>query len=965
MSNQTYSNQQTDYWARASLADNVAQLEETRAVISLSEPEQYQVALWDDPGTGTYPLSDNAGATLTSQVKIVPEGDITNVNSVSLTPTITNPGALSTVWVNSNNSQLYLGDNPLAIGGAGGDEIYGFQLESTFNDTVDPSPFVKNISVSGDGNYICMSYSTTDTAFIYVRGVDGLFTLQQELTGLISISVTDLDAYGDRIVVSGVPSYIFKRTGTSWALEATLSDTLAQYDCKMNNTGDIAFIADSSFDSNAKLLIYQRVGTTWSLSQTILPDIIPPTIEIGYVLSITPSGDKVVYTNNYETITRLGDGTLSIYRQDTLNNWVLEQKISADAPDADYWGLGTNSVAINDSGDEIIAWVDPSNVHKLIRFNLIDGTWVQTQLTPIPDGRQFWRGYFIDKYYITQATLFSFPNMLFIFNKDDIDGDYYFYNRGKDYPGSTNYAVAVDSKTVVMSQSGGLDVDVYKTIGISNNMPPFSILNNSIPVISFDNADDKIYSDSGVTINNKLITADGLDLTTAAANPGTANTIWQQTSDGHLFRGSVDLEAGGGGDVVGPVSSTDNALVRFDTTTGKLLQDGSVTQTDTGFLQNIEAMDIITSATNPGNTNTLWRSTADGHLYRGTVDLEATGVVAPVVTVPNLLPVFDSTDGTLIKDSGIRLEASTRGYSMGIGTHPGLTTAADNYLQGYLTFTDISSGIENICWGTQILDGTTPGTSSQNVIIGNYNCVNGNFGNLRNVILGNRCATGASSMTDCTIVGHASGTGASNNVNCLYIDNAGAAENNTVRIGSGHTACYLSGIQNVAEPAVNNARPVAVGTDGQLTRYVLPMAELSFSDFTSPIAVPIALINTAYELALAGLSFTTNKAEKFNTSAAGRIQWTGSYTILVHFAMSFSMQATVNNDVIQLEYRKNGLTLPGGQSQNKFGNLAYETFANHLLISMDPNDYVSVFVTNTTGASDINIGNFNLFGMAH
>lgn len=43
------------------------------------------------------------------------------------------------------------------------------------------------------------------------------------------------------------------------------------------------------------------------------------------------------------------------------------------------------------------------------------------------------------------------------------------------------------------------------------------------------------------------------------------------------------LGAGAGsGDVVGPASATDEALARFDTTTGKLLQDGAVTLSDTG-----------------------------------------------------------------------------------------------------------------------------------------------------------------------------------------------------------------------------------------------------------------------------------------------------------------------------------------------------------------------------------------------
>lgn len=45
--------------------------------------------------------------------------------------------------------------------------------------------------------------------------------------------------------------------------------------------------------------------------------------------------------------------------------------------------------------------------------------------------------------------------------------------------------------------------------------------------------------------------------------------------------------AAGSGDVVGPAGATDNALARFDTATGKLLQDSAVTLDDTGILDNV------------------------------------------------------------------------------------------------------------------------------------------------------------------------------------------------------------------------------------------------------------------------------------------------------------------------------------------------------------------------------------------
>ena len=54
-----------------------------------------------------------------------------------------------------------------------------------------------------------------------------------------------------------------------------------------------------------------------------------------------------------------------------------------------------------------------------------------------------------------------------------------------------------------------------------------------------------------------------------------------------------------GGDVVGPASSTDNAIARFDTTTGKLLQNSVVTIDDTGAATGFTTLAASTSVTTP------------------------------------------------------------------------------------------------------------------------------------------------------------------------------------------------------------------------------------------------------------------------------------------------------------------------------------------------------------------------------
>ena len=55
----------------------------------------------------------------------------------------------------------------------------------------------------------------------------------------------------------------------------------------------------------------------------------------------------------------------------------------------------------------------------------------------------------------------------------------------------------------------------------------------------------------------------------------------------------------GSGDVVGPASSTDNAIARFDTTTGKLIQNSVVTIGDTGAATGFTTLSASTSVTTP------------------------------------------------------------------------------------------------------------------------------------------------------------------------------------------------------------------------------------------------------------------------------------------------------------------------------------------------------------------------------
>lgn len=66
----------------------------------------------------------------------------------------------------------------------------------------------------------------------------------------------------------------------------------------------------------------------------------------------------------------------------------------------------------------------------------------------------------------------------------------------------------------------------------------------------------------------------------------------------------------GAGDVVGPSSATDNAIARFDTTTGKLIQNSTITISDAGDMSGVSSLGVanyIDFDTTPTVTNAIGR----------------------------------------------------------------------------------------------------------------------------------------------------------------------------------------------------------------------------------------------------------------------------------------------------------------------------------------------------------------------
>ena len=160
----------------------------------------------------------------------------------------------------------------------------------------------------------------------------------------------------------------------------------------------------------------------------------------------------------------------------------------------------------------------------------------------------------------------------------------------------------------------------------------------------------------------------GVDLTTQVtgtlpvANGGTGTATpsivagTNITVTGTWPNQTIAASGGGTGDVVGPASATDNALVRFDSTTGKLIQNSVVTVADT-----------------TGNMSGVGTLSMNGELTYGGVTLNngVTGTGKMVLdTSPTLVtPALGTpTSGTLTNATGLPISSGVSGLGTDVAT---------------------------------------------------------------------------------------------------------------------------------------------------------------------------------------------------------------------------------------------------------------------------------------------------------
>ena len=173
--------------------------------------------------------------------------------------------------------------------------------------------------------------------------------------------------------------------------------------------------------------------------------------------------------------------------------------------------------------------------------------------------------------------------------------------------------------------------------------------------------------------------ADRLSLAPGAVSVGALNTTGTASSTTFL-RGDMSWQANAGGDVVGPGSSTDDALAKYDGTTGKAVQNSNATLTDAGLLTVANIAATINTAAQPtitslGTIASLVATTAD--INAGTVDAVIGGTTPAAVTATQVditaqgdLRLQDTTGGQYV---AIQAAGTTTTYTL---TMPGTVASS-------------------------------------------------------------------------------------------------------------------------------------------------------------------------------------------------------------------------------------------------------------------------------------------------
>jgi hypothetical protein len=132
---------------------------------------------------------------------------------------------------------------------------------------------------------------------------------------------------------------------------------------------------DSPGTNSGRCLIYKRTGTSWAQEASIEPESTGSYDNFGTAVAINKSGDLVAFTSNHNNSNATGESKIYVYTR-SGTTWSLQQKISrptsviTDAGSLIKW---CQYMIMNDNGDTIIA--GNNDTDQVVAFKRNNTTW--------------------------------------------------------------------------------------------------------------------------------------------------------------------------------------------------------------------------------------------------------------------------------------------------------------------------------------------------------------------------------------------------------------------------------------------------------------------------------------------------------------------------------------------------------------------------------------------------------------
>jgi hypothetical protein len=161
---------------------------------------------------------------------------------------------------------------------------------------------------------------------------------------------------------------------------------------------------------------------------------------------------------------------------------------------------------------------------------------------------------------------------------------------------------------------------------------------------------------------------------------------------------------------------------------------------------------------------------------------------------------------------------------------------------------------------------------------------------------------------------------------------------------------------------ITNSTVTLNGTSTPVGRFMVPMGQVGYFDTTgTSITIAGASDGTTNMVVVNPTTTLTNDHEFDNGGGnTGRLRYTGTVTKTFHVALTVSGTPQTANDVFVMGVSKNG----GASDCKMLGSASGTQFqALHCMVSLATNDYIELYIGNTTAGRNFTVKSLNLFAM--